>query len=152
MTVFRLNNIAGLIKYWDFFRKGIEETSRFLRYDIPMDTYRQMMQHVIRQPNAWVGICLDDESGDPLGFGIAHECTPLFSSQLQYEASIVYSEGNNQQVFTTIQQSFEDFCRAHGVKCYFATTRRDSGATIRCFQSPQYGFKRAYTVFKKDLK
>lgn len=150
MKTVRLTKLAACVRYWPFFAQGFQYTDRFLRYGLPLDSYRQILFNLVVQPNAWVGLCLDDNE-KPLGFALAHECTPLFCPEKQYEASIVYSAQNDPAVFSDLQLTFETFCRAQGVKSYFATTRRDSGATIRCFQSPRYGFKRAYTVFIKQL-
>lgn len=151
MTTFRLTTIAACVKFWWFFEEGFNKTGRFLRYDLPMDAYRRILFALVSSDNGWVGLCLDD-NGRPLGFAIAHECTPLFAQAKEYEASIVYAADDNQDTFNNMQQTFEDFCRAQGVKRYFATTRRDSGAAIRCFQSPRYGFRRAFTTFSKDIK
>lgn len=151
MTVIRVTSLPACIRLWEHFREGFEKTERFLRYRLPIDAYRQILFALVKEPRAWVAVCLDDEER-PLGFAMAHECTPLFSPERQYEVSVVYAQDNRPETIILLQQEFENFCRAQGVKRYFATTRRDSGASIRCFQSARYGFSRAYTVFSKEIK
>lgn len=149
MKVLRLTKIAEIYHLWDFFRQGLEETARYLKYDFSLDTYRQIIQHLVRDDSAWVGVVFLDNK--PIGFAIAHDCTPLFSTRKEYEVSLIYHRPGNDEATRALQSSFELFCTANNISTYYATTRRDNGAAIRCFQSPQYGFKRAYTVFKKSL-
>lgn len=151
MTVYRITTCAGLIRFWSFFETGIQETSRFLRYDLPMETFRKMLFHLVKTPSAWVAVVLDDDES-PVSFGVAHECTPLFSNRREYECSFIYHRPGWSDATTALQIAFEDYCRLHGISTIYATTRRDSGSTIRCFQSARYGFKRAYTTFRKDIK
>lgn len=150
MKVYRITSIAGCIRYWDFIRRGIEETAKFLRYDLDIETYRQMIFHLAKQPNAWFGIVLDS-NGTPLSFGIAHECTPLFAKQREFEASFIYHNPGHAQATSILLAAFEDFCREEKITKVYATTRRDSGSSIRCYQSARFGFKRAYTTFVKEI-
>lgn len=151
MTILRLTTVAGCVKYWDFIKSGIEQTAKFLRYDLPMDTFRQMFFHLSKQHNAWLAVALDDD-GTPISFALAHECTPLFSPRREFEVSFIFHNPGRSDATTALQGAFEQFCRDHQISRYYATTRRDSGSTIRCFQSPRYGFKRAYTTFVKEIK
>lgn len=151
LTVLRLTTCAGVVRYWDFFQRGIVETAKFLRYDLPLETYQKMFFHLVRTPSAWIGVALE-EDGTPVSFAVAHECTPLFSEKREYEVSFIFHNPGRSDATSALQATFEDYCRKHGIRTIYATTRRDSGSTIRCFQSPRYGFKRAYTTFKKDLR
>lgn len=150
MTVIRLNSVAGVVRNWDFFRKGLVHVQQFLKYNVTLDTYRRIICFLVKQPNAYVAIVMDD-NGDPVGFGVAHECTPLFSDIVEYEVSILYHQPGQAVATAVLQAEFEQFLRTRNAKTYFVTTRRDSGSVIRCFQAPRYGLKRAYTVFRKDL-
>ncbi len=150
MTVVRIQSVAGCIRFWDFFQTGIEATAKFLRYNLDMETYRKMLFHLSKQPNAWIGVALDDD-GQPISFGVAHECTPLFSMRREFEVSFIFHQPGRSDATTALQAAFEQFCKKEKVSVYYATTRRDTGSTIRCFQSPRYGFKRAYTTFIKEL-
>jgi hypothetical protein len=150
MTVTRLTTVASVVRNWDFFRKGLNHVQQFLKYNVTLDTYRQIICFLVKQPSAYVAIVLDD-SDEPVGFGIAHDCTPLFSPNIEYEVSILYHHPGQAVATAVLQAHFEQFCRIQGAKTYFVTTRRDSGSVIRCFQAPRYGLQRAYTVFRKDL-
>ena len=151
MTIARITSVAGCVRYWDFFQFGIKQTAKFLRYDLPMDIFRKMVFHLSRQHDtAWIGIALEDD-GTPVSFAIAHECTPLFSPRREFEASLVFHQTGRSDATEALQTAFETFCRSNNISVYYATTRRDSGSTIRCFQSERYGFKRAYTTFIKEL-
>lgn len=150
MTVLRLNSVAGVVRNWDFFRKGLVHVQQFLKYNVTLDTYRKIICFLVKQPNAYVALVMDD-SAEPLGFVVAHEATPLFSDTVEYEVSILYHQPGQGVATAVLQADFEQFCRERNAKSYFVTTRRDSGSVIRCFQAPRYGLRRAYTVFRKDL-
>lgn len=150
MTVLRITKIATVIKYWDFFRTGLNSVRRFLRYNVDIENLRQILFHIVRQPSAWVGVVFDDND-NPLCFGAAHEVTPLFAKFREYEVSILYYKPGQEDAVVLLQTHFELFCKAQQVKTYYVTTRRDSGCTIRCFQGPRYGLRRRYTVFGKDI-
>jgi len=150
IKVYRLTKVAEVVHFWDFFKRGLEQSARYLRYDLPFDTYRQIMFNlVVNTKHSWVGVVM--AAGDPVGFALAHECTPLFSPRREFEVSLLYHQPGNEAATSALQEHFEVFLHDNDVTTYYATTRRDSGAAIRCFQSPRYGFKRAYTVFKKTL-
>jgi hypothetical protein len=149
MTTHRLTRVVDIIRHWPFFHQGLLASSRYLRYDFDIETLRKTIFSLVTNPNAWVGIVLDNDR--PLGFGMAHDVTPLFSPHKEYEVSLFYHQPGNEDATRLLQSAFESFCHTNNITRYYATTRRDSGAAIRCFQSPKYGFKRAYTVFVKTL-
>lgn len=150
MTVLRIKTIKGLIDHWDFIVIGLKHVQKFLRYNADLEMYRKILFHLVRQENAWIGIVFN-EAGEPVGFGVAHEVTPLFAQRPEYEVSILYHRPKEADATSALQDHFERFCIARNVTTYYVTTRRDSGSALRCLQGPRYGLKREHTVFRKDL-
>ncbi len=98
----------------------------------------------------WVGVVSDDSG--PIGFACAHEVTPLFCIEREYEVSMLYHETGRDDATIALQTHFETWLRAEGVTRYITTTRRDSPSAVLCFQSARYGMKRSFTGFQKELK
>lgn len=98
----------------------------------------------------WVGVAIDDDG--PVGFIAAHEVTPLFCVEREYEVSMLFHKTGREDATKALQAEFERWLRAEGVFRYVISTRRDNPSALRCFQSDRYGMKRAFTVFKKELK
>lgn len=150
MTVRRLTRIVDVIRLESFFNEGFTFISDYLKYTYPIETYRRILWHLVRSPKAWVGVTFDD-SDNPICFACAHESTPLFAPEREFEISILWHRPGQHEAALELQHAFEDWCRKEEVTRYFVTTRRDNPSAMRCFQHDRYGLKRAYTVFKKEL-
>lgn len=151
----RLTRVAELVNLWPFFAEKLTYVRLCLRFNLPIICYRRILQNQIRDPRAWVAVAFNGDDGDfstPLAFGCAHECTPLFFKQREYEVSIFYHETARHDATIALQTSFESWCRSEGIVRYYVPTRRDAPSGFRCFQHPRYGLKHAFTVFKKELK
>lgn len=150
MTVRRLTKVVEVVRLWPFFVEGLTFVSRYLKYSVPLDVYRHILQHLVRQPDAWVGVTFDDED-HPICFAAAHESTPLYASEREFEVSMLFHRPGHLDAALAMQRDFEEWLRTEGAVRYYVTTRRDNPSALRCFQSERYGLKRAYTVFKKEL-
>ena len=151
MRTVRLTKCVEIVRLWPFFVQGLTFVSQYLRYTLPLETYRQILQHAVKQPNFWVGVCFEDDGETPICFSCAHETTPMFSNQREFEVSMLYHQPGRHDALIALQQAFDKFCRKENVTRYYVTTRGDSSNVIRCFRSARYGLKRAYTVYKKEF-
>jgi len=150
LHVQRLTTCVELVRLWPYFVEWLTFVRRCLRFNLPLTVYRRILQHAVTNPKMWVGVVHD--SAGPVGFGCAHEVTPLFCVEREYEVSLLFHKTGRDDATIALQTAFEDWCRAEGVVRYVISTRRDNPAAVRCFQSDRYGMKRAFTVFKKELK
>lgn len=150
IKVHRMLRVVDIIHNWELFKRGLIECEKYFRHGVPFDTYRQIIfDLVVKHDSAWVGVVM--MGSVPVGFGVAHECTPLFSPHREFEASLIYHQPGNEEATRALQERFESFLNEQNVKAYYVTTRRYGGGVVSCFRSPKYGFQRDYTVFKKTL-
>lgn len=150
MKVLRLTSCAQLVRLWPHFVDWLNFVRTCLRFNLPIQVYRRILQHAVKDPTMWVGVVSDDEG--PVGFAAAHEVTPLFCIEREYEVSMLFHKTGREDATKALQAEFETWLRAEGVLRYVISTRRDNPSALRCFQSDRYGMKRAFTVFKKELK
>ncbi len=150
LKVTRLTTCVELVRLWPHFVEWLTFVRRCLRFNLPLIVYRRILQHAVQDPTMWVGV-VSDETG-PIGFGCAHEVTPLFCIEREYEVSMLFHKTGRDDATRALQSTFEDWLRAEGVNRYVMSTRRDNPSAVRCIQSDRYGMKRAFTVFKKELK
>lgn len=151
MIVRRLTKVVEIVRLWPFFVDGFSFIARYLKYNIPIDTYGRILRYLVKQPNALVLVAFEDDDKTPVSFACAHETTPLFSPAREFEVSILFHRPGRLDAALALQREFETWCRKEEVVSYYVTTRRDNPSALRCFQSDRYGLKRAYTVFKKDI-
>lgn len=150
MTVQRLTSCAELVRLWPHFVAWLNFVRSCLRFNLPLIVYRRILQQAVKDPKMWVGVVHDDDG--PVGFCCAHEVTPLFCIEREYEVSMLFHKTGRDDATIALQAAFETWLRAEGVVRYVISTRRDNPSAVRCFQSDRYGMKRAFTVFKKELK
>ena len=150
MTVQRLTSCVELVRLWPHFVDWLNFVRTCLRFNLPLIVYRRILQQAVKDPKMWVGVVHDDDG--PVGFACAHEVTPLFCVEREYEVSMLFHKTGRDDATIALQASFETWLRAEGVVRYVISTRRDNPSAVRCFQSDRYGMKRAFTVFKKELK
>ena len=150
MTVRRLTTCVELVRLWPHFVEWLNFVRACLRFNLPIIVYRRILQHAVKDPKMWVGVVFDEQ--EPIGFAAAHEVTPLFCVEREYEVSMLFHKTGRDDATKALQAEFETWLRAEGVYRYVYSTRRDNPSALRCFQSDRYGMKRAFTVFKKELK
>lgn len=150
LSVRRLTSCAELVRLWPNFVEWLTFVRRCLRFNLPLTIYRRILQHAVTDHTMWVGV-VSDESG-PVGFGTAHEVTPFYCIEREYEISMLFHKTGRDDATKALQDAFETWARAEGVVRYVISTRRDNPSALRCFQHNRYGMKRAFTVFQKELK
>lgn len=149
LTFLRIIRCAEIVRYWDFFARGFTFLSAYLHYPYTLDLYRRIILKLAKTPSAFVGVVLDD-TGSPVCFGAAFDCTPLFATHKEYEIPFLYHQPAHLSATALLRTEFEKFCRREKVKRYYMTTTAFNGAAQKCF--PRYGFHRSHVVFKRELK
>ena len=149
MTTLRLTRCVDIVRRWPFFVEGFKFVGRYRKYALSITSFRHMLQNMVTTPNAWVGVASDDDG--PQAFWCAQEITPRYSTEREFEIFLRYNNYHRLDAALEVQQAFETWCREEDVQRYFITTRRDDASGPRRFPAQQYGLKKAYTVFKKEL-
>jgi hypothetical protein len=149
MNVVRLTSPMEVIKYWDLFREGLQHIVKLAHERTTPDEYCKMLVNLAARPNeAWIGVVME---GGPLSYGIAIDSTPPHSSRRTFSVISFYAIPGRPDATQSLMDAFERWARSEGVDSYVVTTRRDTGAAIKCFRSGRYGFKKTYTAFEKTL-
>lgn len=151
----RLTRIADVVRLWSFFRDGITYEARYLRYSHPLEVYRRILFTLVhRKPStAWVGVTFQDGDLDsPIAFLISHESTPLHATTREFEVSMFYYRpGHKLAIRSSLQPTFDSFCRAEKVSQYYITTSSRSGSAARVFGDTWQGLVHSNTVFKRKI-
>lgn len=86
-----------------------------------------------------------------VGFSIWQDSTPPFVDERSFIARAIYSDSGSQGTVVRLLAGFEEWARGQGIKRFIVSTRRHSGAAIRHFQSPKYGFTKGAITFEKVI-
>jgi len=150
MKIIRLTSAIQVLQHWDFFVEGLENITKKTREEFDLDQMQKTFCYLARLPsNAWVAVVVDGI--EPVGFLVMEEATPLFAPFRSCIARAVYHRPGA-EVLEPLMNAFETWAKASGFKHYVITTRRHSGAAIRFFQSPKFGFHKGYITFEKEIK
>lgn len=90
-------------------------------------------------------------NGKLIGFSLWQDATPLFVPERSFIARAIYSDAGSQGTVVRLLADFEGWARGQGIKRFIVSTRRHSGAAIRHFQSPKYGFTKGAITFEKVI-
>lgn len=154
MITRRVTSIAEVVRTWGFFREGIEYEAKYLRYNHPLDVYRRILFHLVKQKDAaWVGIVYDDEQETPypVAFIMSHDVTPLFAEEREFEVSMFYFRKGYKPTINILQNRFDDFCRQNGIARYYLSTSSFCSSAERVFRDSWRGLERSNTVFKRKV-
>lgn len=155
MIACRIQRIADVVRIWPFFREGIEYEAKYLRYNHPLEVYRRILFHLVKQKDAaWVSVVFDDEvtPPNPVAFVMAHDVTPLFAEQREYEVSMFYFRKGYKPTINILQNRFDDYCRQNGIARYYLSTSSFCSSAERVFKDSWRGLERSNTVFKRIVK
>jgi len=151
MKTIRLTTCAHVVHFWDFITKSIEKIA--IKSNEPYDealVRKTLINIVGDHKHAWIGVVTDDDN-NPIGFGVAQECTPDFDTRRFFMVRWFYHTPGRFDATMLLMLFFETWAKSNGV-CYYAiSTKRSNGETIRCFSSHKYGFKKATLVFEKQI-
>lgn len=148
MTVLHINTPELVIANWDIFREGLECIIRMSDDAFDPDEYCKMLINLSVRPDAWIGLAVQ---GGPLSYGVAVESTPPHSTKRTFTVVSFYAMPGRPDATEALMREFESWARAQGVHSYIATTRRNTGAVVKCFRSRRYGFQKSYIAFEKTL-
>ena len=150
MIVTRLTTVNDVVRVWPFLSAGLAAVSHNLRYNLELEVYRKTIFRLVKQhTSAWVGIAYDEDT--PVAFVIAHDCTPFFSTDREFDASLYYHKPGYSIAVQTLQHYLETFLHSHDIRRYYVTTCRKSGRPMHVFGVEWSGLQHAYRVFKKEL-
>ena len=151
MTVFRLTNNAGIVKFWDFIVQSLHELHVKAHQEVDLEAVKKTLIWTIEDTDkTWCAIVLDD-TGEPCAFAAACDSTPPFESHRTFQVRWFYHAKGRFNATFALMADFEHWASKNGVTEYAVTTSRTTGAAIRCFQSSKFGFRRAYTTYVKSL-
>lgn len=152
MTVERLIRPSQVLTLWAFFSEGLhflENASREQFDEVQMQ--KLMCSLAADVARGWVAAVFNDD-GTPVAFGVAQDSSPLFNRTRTFEVRAVYHTPTSPMAVLSLAGAFETWCRENGVEKYSVSTRRNTGATIRCFRHARYGFNKPYLVFEKTIQ
>lgn len=151
MKVLQIQNVTDLVTNWPFFAAGFRETEVTAREPVDDEALFKVMTSVIADPQkGWVGV-VEDAVRERQGFAILEDRTLPYSQVRSFSVRFVYHRPGRHDASTALMRAFETWARRNGVKHYSLTTKRSSGAAIRCFESSRYGFRKSHIVFEKTL-
>lgn len=146
----RLQSVNDIVRNWTFLHAGYVQVAHHLRFSLTVDAYRKTLCALVKQPtSAWVGVAYDGDI--PVAFTVAHDATPFFAADREFDASIYYHEPGYASASTFLQSQFDTFCQANNIRRYYVTTCRKSGRPMHVFGVEWQGLQHAYRVFKKEL-
>jgi len=148
----RLTTALEVVNHWDYINTAILDLK--LRYKEPLNAeqmFATLCWLATTPLKGWIGVAYSDEK--PSAFValqelITHDNRKTFQVLLYWHSKDI---PNSSKQTLPLMTEFETWALSQGIKKYQVSTRRDSGAAIRCFQSAEYGFKRAFTTYEKTL-
>lgn len=150
ISAFRITSSLEIVKHWDFFQEGLEVIAKKGKEQLDAEMMFKVLCVLATEPAyGWIGIATVD--GVPQGFAAFQDATPLFARERSFINRVFWHKSGNHEVSVTLLNYFISWAKENNVKRVIVTTRRDSGAAIRCFQSDKYGFKKGYMTFEKEL-
>ena len=150
MITTRLTSVNSVLKYWEFILSGLRVIEEKNHEKFNDDAIFKTCSYLVKRPEVgYVAVVLDDEE-NPVCFAILQDATPLYIKDRSFIALAVYHNSTHQGATQELMQHFENWARTQGISRYIVTTKRPSGAAIRCFER-KYGFTRGAITFEKEL-
>lgn len=153
MQVLRITSPTELLEHWSVFREGHRSLRQMSNAMMTEDEYCKFLTNMsARGDDAYIGVV--ESEGHDLCYGVAQNATPPLSDKKTFEVTSFYHNPTRSDATLFLMNTFEQWCRLNGVRSYLVTTRqtrRTSGATIDCFMSGKYQFRKAYLAFEKKL-
>lgn len=140
---------SGVLVLWPLFREGLENIVRLTREEITEDEYCKMLINLAARDDAWLGVVY--EGPIPMSYACAVDSTPPHTKKKTFTVTSFYAMPDCPDATQALMLSFEEWARQQGVHSYVVTTRRVTGAAIKCFSSGRYGFQQSYRAFEKIL-
>lgn len=150
MTIQQLVRPTHVIAYWEFISSGLQYLTERAYGTYDLEEQLKYLTWLVSN-GGYICIVLEDD-GTPIGFGVAESQYNLFSTGRTFEVKAVYYINKNQLIAQAMLGAFEQFCKKNGVNRLVITTKRNTGSTIRCFRHAEYGFKKPYLTFEKEIK
>ena len=153
MHTLRLSSPADILTHWAIFREGHRTLRQMSNAMMSEEEYCKFLTNMSsREDDVYIAVVQDGEID--ICYGVACNATPPHSEKKTFEVTSFYHNPARADATLFLKSSFETWCREQNVRSYLVTTRqtrRTSGATIDCFMSEKYGFRKAYLAFEKKL-
>ncbi len=147
--VIRITTALGVVEHWNLIANGIREVNAKHRGNVNLEAaFTYYLWLATNHDHAWLGVNL--VNGKPESFAILQRAGVDADAKTFQVVMFWHRPGQTQQT-QLLMTAFEDWARSQGIKRYTVSTKRDTGAAIRCFQSSKFGFKKRYIVFEKEL-
>jgi hypothetical protein len=145
----QLNTATGVAAHWHLIGAAIAELNLRGKENIDAEQMFSNFCWLAMSPTkGWIGVI--SENSKPFGFAALQQ-VETNDNRKTFQVLLFWHRSGKAEATIKLMVAFESWAIEQGVKKYQVTTRRDTGAAIRCFQSPQYGFKRAFTTYEKTL-
>lgn len=151
MNIERISLPSRVLELWKFFNDGLlclEVASREVLDAVQLQ--KQICTLAANPVGGYVAIVKRDD-GVPVSFAVAQENTFLFAKDRSFEVRAVHYVDGYAPCVLSLMADFETWCRENRIAKYSVSTRRNTGATIRCFRHARYGFGKPYLVFEKTI-
>ena len=149
MHVERITSTEVLLQHWPVFKEGLREINRITHDSTTDDEYLKLLLDLVtRADDAWIGLAFQ---GGPVSYAVVVNSTPPHAGRTTFTVSSFFAVPGFPEVTVGLMQAFEAWAREHGVHSYTVTTKRDTGAAVRCVGSRRYGFNRSFLVSEKFL-
>ena len=150
ITCKRLTAATEVIDNWFFFRDGFRQFANKHNEDVDLlNMLKITCTLASSERDGFVAIVYNNEQ--PEGFGIMEDVSPIFSKERTFLCRAFWHQSGNTTATVKLMDCFETWALENNVTSYTVTTRRNTGAAIRCFQSEKYGFRRNHVMFVKTL-
>lgn len=148
----RLTSPADVLAHWPIFREGHRALRQMSNSMMSLEEYCKFLTNLSAHgDDVFIGVVND---GSDICYGVAQNATPPLSERKTFEVTSFYHNPAKVEATLFLMHTFEQWCREQSVHSYLVTTRqtrRTSGATIDCFMSEKYKFRKAYLAFEKKL-
>lgn len=147
----QINDPVRVLALWSVFETGLREIARLTGESVTTEEYCRMLVNLSTRPNdAWIGVSLTEDE-TPLSYGVAVDSTPPHAARRTFTVNSFYAMPGRPDATEALMREFESWAARHEVASYIVTTRRDSGAAVKCFRSSRYGFRKSFTAFEKHI-
>lgn len=143
----RITSALEVIKCWPALQAGLQVATKGKTDNINL--FKALCVLATDESKGFVALVLNDKRME--GFCAMEDVTPLFATSHTFLCRAFYHQSGNAASTQFLMHFFESWARGRNISSYSVTTERQSGAAIRCFKSEQYGFKRSYVTFVKQL-
>jgi hypothetical protein len=150
MIIKQLTSPVEVVEAWPKFAQGLRIVAAKSREELNEAAMLKTVLWLVNDPK--IGYVNIAHNGSVVGgFSIWQDSTPPFVDERTFIARAIYGAPSAPNVLMLLFSAFERWAQGQGVKRFIVSTRRHSGAALRHFQSPKYGFSKGALTFEKVI-